>query len=109
MGHDFDRAYYRLVYPIAFRPTFRAGGRAYPVVDLSEEGVRLLFPEGSPPDLETGLSGLLGLRGGDPVPIEGRVVRVDPPFVSLRLSRGVPFAVMLEQQRFLQHRLIGWR
>lgn len=109
MGYNFDRAYYRLVYPIVLRPTFRTGGQAYPVVDLSEEGLRFLCPDGARPDLETELSGLIVLRGADAVPVEGRVVRVDPPFVSLRLSRGVPFGVMLEQQRFLTHRLIGWR
>jgi len=61
------------------------------------------------PELDTELAGPITLRGGESVPVEGRVVRVDPPFVSLRFSRGVPFGVMIEQQRFLQHRLVGWR
>lgn len=109
MGFNFDRAYYRLVYPTTLRPTFRTGGRAYPVVDLSEEGARLLFGEGACPDRDVDLAGVMGLPGGESVPVKGRVVRVDPPFVSLRFSEGVPFGVMMDQQRFLQRRLVGWR
>ncbi len=109
MGYNFDRAYYRLVYPTALRPTFRTGGRVYPVVDLSEEGARLLFSEGSCPDHEADLAGTIGLPGGESISVKGRVVRVDAPFASLRLSQGVPFGVMMDQQRFLQHRLVGWR
>ncbi len=109
MGFDFDRAYYRLVYPIALRPGFRVGGRVVPVVDLSEQGARLLFTEPPYPELGADLVGLIGLPGGESISAEGRVVRVDAPFVCLNLTRGVPFGVMLEQQRFLQHRLAAWR
>ncbi len=109
MSFDFNRAYYRLVYPIALRPGFRVEGRVYPVVDLSEQGARLLFAEPPYPELGADLAGVIGLPGGESIAAEGNVVRVDAPFVSLSLSRGVPFGVMLEQQRFLQHRLAEWR
>ncbi len=109
MGFDFNRAYYRLVYPIALRPGFRVGGRVYPVVDLSEQGARLLFAEPPYPEPLADLIGMISLPGGESIAAEGRVVRIDAPFVCLNLIRGVPFGVMMEQQRLLQHRLAEWR
>jgi hypothetical protein len=104
-----ERAFYRLTYPLAFRPTLQVGKVAYVVVDLSEQGIRVV---------DTGLNrlepgdqvvGTLSLPTDDRLEIEGSVVRVEPPHAALILSKGVPFAIMLAQQRFLQRRFVGWR
>jgi hypothetical protein len=109
MGYLHERAFYRLVYPIAHRPTLRVGGDRFQVVDLSEQGIRYLHPGPSAPTPGSGVVGLLHLESGERLEIEGRVVRLEPPYVALELTRGVPFGLMLAQQRFLQQRLIAWR
>ena len=106
MSYQFDRAYYRLVYPIALRPTLVVGAERIPVVDLSEQGIRLLYPalpSGTP------MAGTLEISTGESIAVEGKVVRIDPPVVGLYLSRGVPFSLMMEQQRYLQKRVVSWR
>lgn len=109
MGYRFERAYYRLVYPLAFRPTFVVGGAKFQVVDLSEQGIRYVHPGPSRPNPGVAVEGLVRLPTGEEVEVEGTVVRVEAPQVALVLSRGVPFGLMLDQQRYLQQRLIAWR
>ena len=108
MGWRFDRAYYRLVYPLAFRPTFRVGDRIFEVVDLSEEGARLMITDDTGPAMGDELAGIIQLPTGDVIEVVGTVVRIEPPHTSLHLRRGVPFGIMLEQQRFLERRVASW-
>jgi hypothetical protein len=109
MGYLHERAFYRLIYPIAHRPTFRVGGDRFQVIDLSEQGIRYLQPGPTVPTPGSAVAGLLLLETGERLEVAGKVVRVEPPYVALELTRGVPFGLMLEQQRYLQQRLIAWR
>lgn len=103
-----DRAFYRLVYPLSLRPTVLIGQDRFVVVDLSERGLQFLHP-GDVPPLGEALIGRLFLPDAAPIEIEGTVIRRRGSHVALALSRGVPFSVMLEQQRLLQRRLLTWR
>ncbi len=109
MEYRFDRAYYRLVYPLAFRPRFVVGSDTFQVVDLSEQGIRYVHPGPGRPNPGVAIEGVVRLATGEEVEVEGTVVRVEAPHVALVLSRGVPFGLMLDQQRYLQQRLIAWR
>ncbi|MBM4187637.1 MAG: PilZ domain-containing protein [Gemmatimonadetes bacterium] len=110
MEYRFDRAYYRIVYPLFLRPSLQVGDHQYPVADLSEGGIHLLV---SPPDaLAVGdsVAGSLRLPGEERVlAIAAAVVRVDGCHVGLRFLQGVPFALILDQQRLLQQRVLGLR
>ncbi|MGE0442467.1 MAG: PilZ domain-containing protein [Gemmatimonadales bacterium] len=109
MSPPFDRAFYRLVYPLAFRPVLRLDRLRCEVVDLSEQGIRFVHPGPTPLKVKEEFKGFLELPTDTGLEVEGLIVRVDGRQVAASLSKGVPFGVMLEQQRFLQQRLVGWR
>ncbi len=102
-----ERAFYRLVYPIVCRPELRVGGDAFLVIDLSEQGIRFRAAEGPYPLLGTVFTGQIVLQTAGPVEVEGRIVRIQPPEIGAVLTKGVPFAVMLEEQRYLARRFNG--
>jgi hypothetical protein len=99
-----EREYYRLVYPLKARPLLRLSGFDLEVVDLSEEGIRLLLPTGLRMAVGEEFAGRLRLHSGPTLEIEGVVLRVTPPQVAARLLRGVPFGQMLEEQRVVNQR-----
>lgn len=105
MAYHYDRAYYRLVYPMALRPRLRIGALNYEVVDLSEQGVRFIHAGPDGPAVGATLQGRLRLPTGEVLDIEGTVVRVAAPSVAMTLTKGVPFAVMIEQQRHINQRI----
>jgi hypothetical protein len=98
------RNFYRLEYREQDRPTIRIGDRSFPVADLSEGGVRFFFAATEAWTQATHeLSGVIQLDGGEEVPIRGSILRAGDGFVVLRLSQGIPLAVIMrEQQRLLQ-------
>lgn len=106
MGFRFDRAFYRLVYPMAFRPRFLTEGRTFEVIDLSEQGLRFLHPGPDSPKVGTPLAGVVRLPTGEALAVEGAVVRLALPSVALELVKGIPYSVMIEQQRFINQRTV---
>lgn len=108
MEYVYERAFYRLAYPLFLRPALVIGPDRYVVIDVSEGGLRYHDP-GPPPDLGRRTTGLLYLLGTPPLEIIGTVVRLDPPHIALALTKGLPFGLMLDQQRLLQQRLVAWR
>ena len=104
MAYHYDRAYYRLVYPMTLRPRLWIGTLNYEVVDLSEQGIRFIHAGPDGPGVGTDLIGRLRLPTGAVLDIEGTVVWVSLPSVALTLSKGVPFGVMIDQQRYISQR-----
>jgi hypothetical protein len=109
MAPNFDRAFYRLVYPLTARPRLRLGPHPLEVLDLSEEGVRLLWNPALQLVVGEGFEGTIDLPSGPSLPIEGMVLWVDLPRIGARLIQGVPFSVMLEEQRYIQRRFAARR
>jgi hypothetical protein len=109
MQHPFDRAYYRVVYPLRQRPTLIVGSTAHSVVDLCEQGIRYLFADSSVPRVGDELRGRLVLPSGVELEIAGKVIRVTPPDAAANLTKGIPFGVMMEEQLYLQQRLASWQ
>jgi len=104
-----ERSFFRLHYPEGDRPALRIAGADHPVADLSEEGVRFLAPAGPWTGVTGEVEGLIRLADGEELAVRGSVIRAEQGFVVLRLSRGVPLAVMIrEQQRVRrEHRRFG--
>lgn len=109
MEYRFDRAFYRVVYPQFLRPTLRLGDEPFQVLDLSEAGVRFSAPVPGRFEPGAAIDGVIELLAGQTVAVEGTVVRRQGHEVAVSLVRGVPFAVMLDQQRLLQQRVLGFR
>lgn len=89
---------------MALRPTVVIGADRFAVVDVSEQGLRFVADVGAPP-VGTAVLGRLLLPEHPPFEIEGMVIRRDHRYVALALTRGVPFGVILDQQRLLQQRI----
>ena len=98
------RALYRIVYPLAERPTFEVGRFSYAVVDCSERGLRYAIQERRVPSLGTPLSGILRLRReGEGIELTGEVIRARAGTVVLALDApGIPFSEILSEQRYLR-------
>lgn len=108
MRKPVDRAYYRLLYPLSCRPTLRIGAAAFAVADLSERGVRFVAAGTPPPEVGTEFEAELRLPTGEVVEVRGTVLWIRSPNVGVEFVAGVPFSVMLDQQRYLQRRLVAW-
>jgi hypothetical protein len=93
---------HRIRYPKAERPFFLLEAKSYPVIDVSARGVRYLGSGGPIPAPYSTVNGILRFRRGVQVNIEAMVLRVQNEEVVLHLlKRELPFAVLLDEQRYL--------
>lgn len=104
MSYDVPRNHYRVLYPVAVRPVFTTGATEYRVVDLSEGGMRCALGDLPHPELGTMMEGTIKFKRGHQRTLRGEVVRLGVGFMALRLDVGVPFAVMIDEQRYLLNR-----
>ena len=98
----YPREFYRIPYPVAARPELVLEGRTYPVLDISEGGLRYDFGEEAPPALKTEVHGMLRFKQGNAEGVRGKVVRVVDTQAAIELSVSLPFKVILDEQRFLR-------
>lgn len=108
-GWPHDRSFFRIEYPRRERPFLRVGGVEHVVVDCCEAGVRFIqrtgetFARGDP------LEGEMRFRRGEQVPVSGVVVRVQEGEVAVHLrERGIPFQIILAEQRYLRAHYPMW-
>lgn len=103
--YTFDRAHYRLAYPTRERPRLVLDDAGLEVVDCSEKGLRFRLPDGPAPEVGTAVQGTLVFRRGTTVDVEGEVVRIQDGEAAVHLTeRGVPFAQIWSEQRWLRSR-----
>lgn len=100
---------HRIRYPLAERPSFLSDGKTCPVIDVSARGLRYLASGGPFPTSCSPISGVLQFRRGAKVTIDAMVLRVQNDQVVLYLSQSeIPFAVLLDEQRYLHARYPMW-
>jgi hypothetical protein len=111
MTHRFQRAHFRVHYPIQGRPRLTLDpdvDTEYEVLDCSERGVRFRHA-GEPPELGTEVSGRVRFRSGAEVVVEGTVIRVHASDVALHLTqKPIPLGAIYSEQRFLRSRFPLW-
>lgn len=98
-GEAQRRAYFRLRYPEDARPLFVSADSEYQVCEISEGGMRLLWPQNSALPSEY-IAGLLNLPA-ESIMLEGRCLRLDESELVLVLSEGIPYPSMVAEQRRL--------
>lgn len=103
------REYFRVVYPISARPQFEAGNANFAVIDCSETGLNCgLVPGGDVPSVGTAFDGVIYFKSGEETSVAGEVVRSDGQTIGVALKRkAIPFAVILNEQRFLRQRFLN--
>ena len=105
MDDENRRARYRIPYPETERPRLVLGGSIVEVVECSEHGLHFLAPEDEVPAPGAAINGRLRFPRGEEVRVQGTVVRVQGPEVSVRLTGdGIPFGTILKEQLYLRRR-----
>lgn len=94
------REYYRIEYPLGDAPEFLLKNAKYPVLDISEHGLRYAHSGPDQPALGATVSGIIVLTS-DRLKIEGRVVRRMGQQVALYLSKPIALSLIMEEQRRL--------
>ena len=97
------RNYYRVTYPFAERPMFEIGWTSFEVVECSESGLRYELGERHSPTVGSQGAGRVVFRSGETIAVTGDVVRLQDGFVALGLQPpGIPFALVMREQRYLR-------
>ncbi len=95
-----EREFFRVVFPIAEVPILKIDDRKYEVADASERGIRLRVPnDDSPFKDDQEVSGRFTFKTGEVCYIKGKVLRVLPSAVVLFLTDGIPFRLLMSEQR----------
>lgn len=102
MTHQTDhekRKFIRLRYPQTKRPTVELLGHEYPLCEISEEGMRLLFKSTSPFSLGIQFSGIIHFCDDEDIPIEGIALRQHVYEVAVKLTKRIsPTRIDKEKQ-----------
>jgi hypothetical protein len=96
------RQHYRVAYPPGLRPELRIAGRTFPVLDLSESGIRFENREvvRLPGDL---LQGTITFHDGGTEKVLGRVFREQDNYtVILLIVKRIPYSRILAEQKLLR-------
>ncbi|MCX6123466.1 MAG: hypothetical protein NTV34_01755 [Proteobacteria bacterium] len=100
-----QRQYYRIQYPVQERPFFECQGRKYLILDISEKGLAVRIDGADPITQSTAaLTGKIAFKCGEIVTITGKVLRFENGILILTLQPGVPYAIVMKEQRFLLQR-----
>ena len=101
---------YRVHYPIEERPQFvPQGGKGCLVLNMSERGLCYLTRQTFTGNLQDEVQGILHLRDGHQVAIEGSVVRATEREVALQLTKPIPFGILIAEQRYLRKKYLLWQ
>jgi hypothetical protein len=103
MSYPYDRRFFRLRYPIGGAPRFVTSGLTHSLVDIGEGGFRYAPGDASPPEVGSVVSGVIEFAEGEPLELEGIVVRVQGGEVAVHCAkRAIPLAVVLREQRYVR-------
>ena len=102
MSFRFDRAYYRVTYPISARPILDWAGMAVPVLDVSEQGLRFVAQHGTTAEVGTPVKGILRFPSGKSAEVEGKVVRFYDGEAGVQLKSAIPYRLIIDEQLYLQ-------
>ncbi|MHA2403904.1 MAG: PilZ domain-containing protein [Candidatus Kariarchaeaceae archaeon] len=104
------RQYYRIRYPLSYRPKARIHGEDYEgeVVELSERGVRFLYEgkfilsEGL--DLEITIT----FHNGESFELQGEILKVTKEDIIVRFFNWLPLSRIMMEQLYLRNHCVGY-
>ena len=105
MGFSSERRYYRLDFPPKERPEFVVGNVSMPVAEVSEGGMRYEPVADHAPEIGEQVTGTVKFKRAGEVEVIGTVSRRQGPTIVLIFERpGLPYAAIMQEQRFLMKR-----
>ena len=104
-----QRTHFRLEYPQAERPRLKLPKEEFEIVDLSEKGLKFDCGPRFKPAAGTVIKGTVVFKDGKTCDIVGSVLRLiaDKNHCVLTLSKGIPLAKMMEEQRLMIQKFKG--
>ncbi|HYX33303.1 MAG TPA: PilZ domain-containing protein [Oligoflexus sp.] len=99
-----SRNYFRLEYPKDARPYIAIGKGKFPVINLSEKGVKFFFDAKRSTfvlDAEADFEAIIVFQDSGRTQVTGKILRIDGDAVVLELSEGVPLQRIMTEQRIL--------
>jgi hypothetical protein len=99
-----SRNYFRLEYPKEARPHIAIGEDKFPVINLSEKGVKFYFDAKRSTfvlDAEANFSATIIFQDSACTKVIGKILRIDGDAVVLELSEGVSLQTIMSEQRIL--------
>ena len=101
MSYD-HRRHFRIKYPPEDRPTLEVDSLSFPVVDLSESGLKFVTSLKFKPALRQEIKGILNFIDYSQQAIDGKVVRLIGDFVMLNFRQPIPLnRLRLEADRLI--------
>ena len=99
-----SRQYYRVTYPEKERPWIKIDGELLHVMDISEKGGKFLNVPGIKVDPGSMVTGTITFHDGETVTVVGEVLREFYDQVIICFTKGVPFSIMVKEQRYLREK-----
>ncbi len=97
------RQHFRLQYPLAERPMSLIRGEAYPILDLSEGGIRIQVAQNTQ-FVEGETLALTMQLASKEFDVAGKVVRVKESSVGILLTEAIPLSTIRDVERTLREK-----
>jgi hypothetical protein len=99
-----SREFYRVTYPEKERPSLKIGEDELTVIDISEKGGKFLNDKDVKIDPDATIDGTITFHNGETISVEGTVLRAfnDQVVICFTKTQGIPFSVILKEQRYLR-------
>ncbi|RXJ74027.1 hypothetical protein CS022_05105 [Veronia nyctiphanis] len=98
------RRFFRLNYPEFYRPEVLISDKAFPVQQISEQGIVAVIPNVSLTQVGAKFKGIITFADGVSFEIIGHILRIEGDRVVGELFKGINFRRMNEEQRQLKVR-----
>jgi hypothetical protein len=105
--YPFSREHFRIQYPAQVSPRLELSGSVHRVIDVGEGGIRYVAAGALEPAPGAEVQGVVRFHRGEIASIRGEVLRVVNGEVSVRLDSGVPYKIVLDEQRYLLEQQYG--
>jgi len=94
MNNEKQREYFRLKYPVSYRPAFMMDIDSYEIVDVSEYGVKVKIDLDLSFMVDEHFMAYIVFRDGRVFDLSGKVVRIDQGYAGLELSTPLPYKLI---------------
>lgn len=98
------REYFRVEFPVGYRPRLIIMNQSYDVLDVSESGIRFLAGEDAGFIVGTHINGIVRFSDGEELECRGTVIRTEPGAVAVRHEVSIPLArIRAEHLNLIRH------
>lgn len=98
------RQHFRIAYPSQEMPKFKVGIKGFRVVNLSERGGLFLKEGADKVTSGSTISGTIIFHDNETTAVEGEILKESEDRFVVFFTKGVPFSVILKEQRYLKEK-----